>query len=86
MLTEYQIRILKETNSGKMVKVDKEDLLQATILATNNFLSRVMGDKFIITPQGVHLCRVFELNEAHGHTDSEKPVVLFKGEKCTYTL
>jgi len=68
MLTEYQIKILKEANGGKMVKVDKDNLLHATILATNNFLTRRKGDRFMITPQGIHLCRVMELNEAHEHT------------------
>ena len=61
MLTEYQIKILKEANGGKMVKVDKDNLLHATILATNNFLTRRKGDRFMITPQGIHLCRVMEL-------------------------
>jgi len=67
MLTEFQIKILKEVNEGKRVKVDRENLLHATILATNNFLARWKGNKFSITPQGINLCRVMELNEAHEH-------------------
>ena len=86
MLTLKQVKILKAANEG-IVKVEKENLLQATILATNNFLTRRKGDRFSITPQGIHLCRVFELNEANGDADckDDESIVLFKGKKCTFT-